>query len=261
MIGVIDSGSGGINVINECMKYYNEDFIYLVDNKNCPYGNKPLEELKAILKDNINFLIKNYDVDFIILACNTISAVADYSFLLSTKTPILKTTPKLKNNNIKLSNVLIFATKNTLKNNKEIKLLKLNYPQVKTLYIKDLPKNIDDFLINKNEINMNIIKSKLKKGFKRKKFKNITNISFGCTHFKHIKEQILGIINGDVNIWACEEDVAKISQWLVRRKKAKSTIKIILTKRDVEFAAAIQNISNIKDGEVLFKNRLHKFVN
>ena len=53
MIGIIDSGSGGINVIKECQKYYNEDFVYLVDNKNCPYGNKPHEEVRDIVLNNI----------------------------------------------------------------------------------------------------------------------------------------------------------------------------------------------------------------
>lgn len=261
MIGVIDSGSGGANVINECLKYYTEDFIYLVDNKHCPYGNKPIEELEKILKENISFLIKHYDVDLIILACNTISAIVDYSFMLSIKTPILKTKPNIKNINLKFKNILIFATKNTIENNKEIKLLKLNYPNVKTLYIKDLPKDIDNLLKNNNEKNINVIKSKLNKRLNKKKYKNIENISLGCTHFRHIKEQIMQVFNGGVNIWTCEDDVAQISKWLVRKQKAKSTIKIILTRRDLKFAETIQANINIDDSEVIFKNKLHKFVN
>ena len=78
MIGVIDSGSGGVNVIKECLKYFKQDFVYLVDNLNCPYGNKPIEKLKKIVLGNINYLIKNYDIDFIILGCNTASSVLDY---------------------------------------------------------------------------------------------------------------------------------------------------------------------------------------
>ena len=36
----------------------------------------------------------NFDLDFIILACNTLSSVIDYRVMLKYKMPILKTVPK-----------------------------------------------------------------------------------------------------------------------------------------------------------------------
>ena len=40
-IGVFDSGVGGLTVLEELVKILpNEEFIYLADQKNCPYGTK-----------------------------------------------------------------------------------------------------------------------------------------------------------------------------------------------------------------------------
>ena len=48
MIGFIDSGVGGLNVMNECQKLFGEDFVFLCDNKNAPYGNKNIKKLYFI---------------------------------------------------------------------------------------------------------------------------------------------------------------------------------------------------------------------
>ena len=45
-IGIFDSGIGGVSILNELFKELkNEKFIYLADNKNCPYGNKSKKEV------------------------------------------------------------------------------------------------------------------------------------------------------------------------------------------------------------------------
>ena len=54
MIAFIDSGVGGINILVECAKIYNQDFVYLADNQNAPYGNLPKKQLEIITKNNID---------------------------------------------------------------------------------------------------------------------------------------------------------------------------------------------------------------
>lgn len=249
MIGVIDSGSGGINVILECTKYYNEDFVYLVDNKNCPYGNKSQKLLKEILNKNIKFLIDNYDLDLIIIACNTISALIDYSFMLEYKIPILKTSPNIKNIKKNGENLLVFATKNTIFYNKELKLLKLNYPKVRFLYIKNLPKFIDNYLTESSKNNELYLNKLLKSKF-NKRYKNISIISLGCTHFKHIQKNIQNNIKQNIDFWKCEEKVAKNSKWLVRKNKKQNSIKILLTNFDKKLASGIKKLAHIENCSV-----------
>ena len=46
-IGIFDSGVGGITILKEIQKRLpNENYIYLGDTKNFPYGEKNREEIK-----------------------------------------------------------------------------------------------------------------------------------------------------------------------------------------------------------------------
>lgn len=247
MIAVIDSGSGGANVILECLKYYNYDFIYLVDNKNCPYGDKPIEDVKKIIISNINFLLKKFDIDFIILGCNTASSIIGYEELERIKCPILKTKPDLPSLVKQNGKKLLFATKNTIDNSNYVKYFLLNYNDIKTLYIKSLPKYIDNYLSNVNKENYEKLEKILKKGLffhkKTKKYlKNTTNIALGCTHFKHIEKEITNCFDKKINYFYCEKNVAKISNFLIKKKKQDFSIKVILTKKDDSFKKSIMDL-------------------
>ena len=45
-IGIFDSGIGGISILEKLKQVLpNENFIYLADNLNCPYGRKSKKEI------------------------------------------------------------------------------------------------------------------------------------------------------------------------------------------------------------------------
>lgn len=233
MVGIIDSGSGGFNVIKECNKYFKEDYIYIFDNLNSPYGNLSAERVVEITKKNIDYLLSNYNLDFIIVACNTASSLFD---LIDYKNqiPILKTNPNLTSVNDLKSKTLVFATKNTIYHNKSVKFYLQNFNNLKTLYIKNLPKLIDNYIEQKTYKNYNKIVTKLKHYFCHKnklknKYKNVKYLSLGCTHFRHIEPILLKIFNHKINILYCEHEVAKNAQIFVRKNKQKTSIKIIKT--------------------------------
>lgn len=76
MIGVIDSGIGGLTILNELARLnIGENFVYFRDSKNCPYGNKSAEEIYKIVRGAVNALNK-INVKTIVIACNTATAVA-----------------------------------------------------------------------------------------------------------------------------------------------------------------------------------------
>ena len=55
-IGVFDSGLGGLNVLRELRRVLpKEDYAYLADNKNSPYGIKSKEEIVALVRKPSNF--------------------------------------------------------------------------------------------------------------------------------------------------------------------------------------------------------------
>lgn len=75
-IGVFDSGMGGLSVWKELRKALpHESLVYLADGKNCPYGNKPTEEVVEYVLRAIEELMR-HNVKLVVMACNTATAVA-----------------------------------------------------------------------------------------------------------------------------------------------------------------------------------------
>lgn len=75
-IGVFDSGIGGLTVVKELMKILpNEKILYFGDTARVPYGNRSEETIKRFSTECIEFLDKK-DIKALIIACNTVSAVA-----------------------------------------------------------------------------------------------------------------------------------------------------------------------------------------
>ena len=75
-IGVFDSGLGGLTVLRSLKETFpNESFIYFGDTARVPYGTKSQETIIRYSKEICDFLNKQ-DVKLIIVACNTVSALA-----------------------------------------------------------------------------------------------------------------------------------------------------------------------------------------
>lgn len=76
MIGIFDSGSGGLSVYREMAKLLpGERYVYYSDNANCPYGDKPrefiIERARAITR-----LLLDKGCTTVVVACNTATAAA-----------------------------------------------------------------------------------------------------------------------------------------------------------------------------------------
>jgi len=75
-IGVFDSGIGGLTVLKHLARRLpHERFVYLGDTARVPYGNRSDETVRLYAKQCADFLLK-HDVKLIVVACNTVSAVA-----------------------------------------------------------------------------------------------------------------------------------------------------------------------------------------
>lgn len=76
MIGVFDSGYGGLTILNEIRKVLPEyDYLYLGDNARAPYGTRSFDVIYEYTLQAVNYLHKQ-GCNLIILACNTASAKA-----------------------------------------------------------------------------------------------------------------------------------------------------------------------------------------
>ena len=76
MIGIFDSGFGGLTVFKEIKKALPEyNYIYLGDNLRAPYGGRSQEAIFEFTKQAVDFLFKQ-GCQLVILACNTASSEA-----------------------------------------------------------------------------------------------------------------------------------------------------------------------------------------
>jgi len=75
-IGVMDSGVGGLTVAKEIMRQLpDERIIYFGDLRRCPYGDRPLEEVRRYTVEVADHLVSR-GVKMIVVACNTATAAA-----------------------------------------------------------------------------------------------------------------------------------------------------------------------------------------
>ncbi len=88
-IGVFDSGIGGLTVVRALMKHLpNENLVYFGDTARVPYGPKSAQVVRDYALQDTEELLK-HKVKFIIIACNTVSAVALDVVQKHAKVPVL----------------------------------------------------------------------------------------------------------------------------------------------------------------------------
>lgn len=76
MIGVFDSGHGGLTVLRALVaRLPDQPFVYLGDHANAPYGTRPAAEVQRLTEANVERLF-GLGCELVLLACNTAASVA-----------------------------------------------------------------------------------------------------------------------------------------------------------------------------------------
>jgi len=75
-IGVIDSGVGGLTVVKEMLnRLPHEPIVYIGDDARCPYGPRPIDEVREFTMEMASAL-SEMGIKMLVIACNTATAVA-----------------------------------------------------------------------------------------------------------------------------------------------------------------------------------------
>lgn len=76
MIGIFDSGLGGLTVTRQILSAFgHEDIYYLADTAHSPYGNKSIEEIVHLSYNCTQFLV-DQGIDVLVIACNSATAAS-----------------------------------------------------------------------------------------------------------------------------------------------------------------------------------------
>ena len=88
-IGVFDSGFGGLTVLRELLPLLPEaEFLYLGDTARLPYGSKSRATIVRYALGSTRFLL-DQGAEFLVIACNTATALALTEIRASTTVPVL----------------------------------------------------------------------------------------------------------------------------------------------------------------------------
>lgn len=181
---MFDSGRGGTTVLEAVKKRLPfEEYYYIADSSNCPYGEKSDEELHRIVRGNVEKLLE-WGAEIIVVACNTATTRCiarlreDYP-----EVPFVGTEPAvglaLKS---RFSKVLVLATPNTIRSERMKELV--GSAQVDLLACPGLAETIEQ----NYEKNNDVIIAKLSELLEYDE--SYDAVVLGCTHYPLVKEEI-----------------------------------------------------------------------
>jgi glutamate racemase len=89
-IGVFDSGFGGLTVLRALIaRLPDARFVFLGDTARLPYGSKSRRTIARYAVESAQFLVREQGADFLVIACNTASALALDAIQQAVPVPVL----------------------------------------------------------------------------------------------------------------------------------------------------------------------------
>lgn len=174
-IGFFDSGLGGMTVLSRFIAEIPcNDYYYLGDNDNAPFGDKSYEELKRIFEKNVEIFLKE-NINCVVCACNTMS-----TNILKGKKTIYKgitffpIVPHIDFSLLSSGRCDVFCTKKTAE------FLQKSTNSILNLRIFACVGLVE--LIEKNKVDYFSLKP-----FIPKDRENVNQVVLGCTHYPIVK--------------------------------------------------------------------------
>ncbi len=223
MIGVFDSGIGGLTVLRAFLRELPAyDYLYLGDNARAPYGNKSLDVIYQYTRQAVDFLFQKGCI-LIILACNTASAKAlrriqqtwlplhyPQRRVLGVVIPVAEAGVQVT----RYGRVGVIGTRATIESQvyeqeldklrRDLKVFGLACPLLVPL--------VEEGWVGKPETNMI-----LKKYLRRMKGKKVDTLILGCTHYPFLQRDIERIMGKNCTVLSGPDTVAEKLEEYLRR--------------------------------------------
>jgi len=200
MIGLFDSGVGGLTVVRELIKKYpGVDFVYLGDTARYPYGNKSKETIEKYAVEDARYLI-NRGAELVIVACNTASSLAmDKLCVVFPGTPflgVINPAVELAAKQSKRS-VGVIGTRATVGSGLYDTILKDANPKLKVLQ-KACPLFVP--LVEEGFFDDQITKIMVRRYLMPLRQENVDSLILGCTHYPFLQPLIQRFMGKKVKV-------------------------------------------------------------
>ena len=209
MVGFFDSGVGGTCVLESFRRLCPEEpTVYVADTENCPYGNKPPEEIVRLSKRIAADLIER-GCEVVVVACNTATAGAIDTLRATWPTvPFVGMEPAIKPAALgsKTGVVGVLATRGTFKG----RLYRQTSSRVLGS-VKIIEAVADEFvtLVERGETAGPAVESAVRARLEPLLAAGADRIVLGCTHFPHLKPVMEKVVAGRAEIVDPSDAVAR----------------------------------------------------
>lgn len=200
MIGIFDSGLGGLTVVKELKKKIsNASFVYLGDTSRVPYGTRSPETIRKFAEEDTKFLI-DQNVTMILVACNTVSSLALDIVKKHSSVPVfgvIEPAMKRAKEVSKTGKIGLIGTRATIGSTA--------YKYVtKKAHASMFVPLIEEGFISGSEINL-FVKKYLKDFIDQ-----IDTLILGCTHYPIIKEEIKKFVGEKITLIDPAEELVEV---------------------------------------------------
>ena len=232
-IGVFDSGIGGLTVVRSLMERLPfENIIYFGDTARVPYGIKSVETINRYAAQITEFLIKK-DVKLLIVACNTMAAVAHQTIVDLSNVPVAVSPRKIFVDPVPVLEVIdasarmaiqstlnksigVIGTPATINSNAYARAIHLLDKEAK-VFSQACPLFVP--LVEEGWFDHPATRLIAQEYFKPVIAEQIDTLVLGCTHYPLLKPLLQDIMGKEVNLIDSAEAMADIAADLIDKQK------------------------------------------
>lgn len=185
-IGVFDSGIGGLTVVRALMERLPfEDIIYFGDTARVPYGVKSRETIQAFTRQITEYLLAR-EVKLLIVACNTMAAVAIDQVRALSSVPVLDVIDAGARAAVDLTDrgVGVIGTPTTINSNAYARSIHALNPDVH-VYSQACPLFVP--LVEEGWLDNEVARLTAREYLKSVFVEHIDTLVLGCTHYPLLK--------------------------------------------------------------------------
>ena len=217
-IGVFDSGIGGLTVVRSLMERLPfENIIYFGDTARVPYGIKSVETINRYALQITEFLIKK-DVKLLIVACNTMAAVAYEAIRDLSPVPVLEVieaSAKIAAQDTRNKSIGVIGTPATINSNAYARAIHLLDKEAR-IFSQACPLFVP--LVEEGWFDHQATRLIAEDYLKPVIAEQIDTLVLGCTHYPLLKPLLQEIVGQEVKLIDSAEAMADIAADLINKE-------------------------------------------
>jgi glutamate racemase len=221
-VGIFDSGIGGLSVAAEIRRALPaEDLLYIADTAHVPYGDKPLDEVRA-RSLAIGRHLQGAGAKLLVVACNTASGAALERLREVLTIPVVGLEPAVKTGVALTQNrkIGVMATAGTLKSDRFARLVRTHARGVEVV-AQPCPGLAD--LIEEGHLEDQTLFTRLEELTQPLKRAGVDTVVLGCTHYPFIARPLARVLGPKVELVDSAPAIARRTDQLLKDAGLRAT--------------------------------------